>query len=56
MHLLVVDPGRPQRLLKLSETHNVDVYELHHLISLRGAARFVSHNLAHDPVQKKELN
>lgn len=49
-YLLVVYPGRAQGLLKLGETHNVYVDELHHLIPLGWAAGFVSHHLSHDPV------
>lgn len=54
IYLLVVDPGRPQSLLKLGQTHDVDVYKLYHFIALCGAAGFVSHNLSHDPVEKRK--
>lgn len=49
LHLLVVDPGRSQRLFELCEAHNVDVDELHHLVALGRAAGLVPHDLAHDP-------
>lgn len=48
-HLLVVDPGGSQCLLKLGETHDVDVDELDHLVTLGGAAGLVPHDSAHDP-------
>lgn len=48
-----MDPGRPQSLLKLGEAHNVDVDELYNLIALSGAAGFVPHHLAHDPVERR---
>lgn len=54
IYLLVVDPGRPQSLLKLGQTHDVDVYKLYHFIALGWAAGFVSHNLSHDPVEKRK--
>lgn len=53
MYLLVVDPGRPKRLLKLGEAHDVDVDELHHLVTLGRAAGLVPHDLAHDPGEKR---
>lgn len=49
MYLLVVDPGRSQRLLELGEAHDVDVDELHHLVALGRAAGLVPHDLTHDP-------
>lgn len=52
MHLLVVDPGGSQCLLKLGETHDVDVDELDHLVTLGGAAGLVPHDSAHDPGDK----
>lgn len=56
MYLLVVDPGRPQRLLELGEAHDVNVDELDHLVALGGAAGLVPHDLAHDPgVESVEL-
>ncbi len=52
MYLLVVDPGRSQRLLKLGEAHNVNVDELNHLVTLCRATGLVAHDLAHDPEEK----
>lgn len=52
MYLLVVDPGRSQRLLKLGKTHDVNVDELNHLVTLSGATGLVPHYLAHDPGEK----
>lgn len=49
MYLLVVDPGRSQRLLKLGEAHDVNVDELNHLVTLGRATGLVPHDLAHDP-------
>lgn len=52
MDLLVVDPGGSQCLLKLGETHDVDVDELDHLVTLGGAAGLVPHDSAHDPADE----
>lgn len=52
MYLLVMDPRRSQRLLKLRQAHNVDVDELNHFVTLRRATRLVTHDLAHDPGKK----
>lgn len=52
MYSLVVNPGRPKRLLKLGEAHDVDVDELNHFVTLGRAAGLVPHDLAHDPGEK----
>lgn len=48
-----MDPGRAEGLLELGQTHDVDVYELYHLVPLSGAAGFVPHHFTHDPVEEK---
>lgn len=52
MYLLVVDPGRSQRFLKLREADNVNVDELNHLVTLGWATGLIPHDLAHDPGEK----
>lgn len=52
MYLLVVDPGRSQRFLKLCEADNVNVDELNHLVTLGRATGLIPHDLAHDPGEK----
>ena len=44
-------PGGPKGFLELGQTHNVDVDELHHLVSQSGAAGLVPHHPPHDPTE-----
>lgn len=42
-------PGGSQCLLKLGEAHDVDVDELHYLVTLRRATGLVPHDFTHNP-------
>lgn len=52
-NLLVVDPGRSQRLLELGEAHDVNVDELNYFVTLSRATGLVPHDLPHDPGGKR---
>lgn len=43
-----MDPGGSQGLLKLCESNNVDVDELHYLVTLSGTTGLVTHHFTHD--------
>lgn len=55
VYSLIMDPGRPQGFLELSQANNVDVDELHNFIALGGATGLVTHDFLHDPGERRIL-